>query len=318
MNSTGRSRIPSPAIGSPDASGGATVATHLASLDAERRLAVAVAQQGADIARRFQRGGAQILRLRNKPLGGGPVTAADEAVDTFVVGAIARAFPDDFIVAEESFSDGTWQDGGRCWFVDPIDGTREFARGTPGWTVQLGLCIDGKPVLGVVAEPAHDRLSWAALEDPQASTPRWLGETITPSGSMPLRVAARPLDRMRLIGGKMSPFSRQRSIRKALGIAAQRAEAVGSVGVRMASVARGHADCYVQAPGKTKMWDTCPPHALVLAAGGRVTDLRGAPLGFTSLPVTHPGGVVACAAEQHDAVLERLEDLAEAWLGPRP
>ncbi len=304
---------------SPPGTGSATVSSDLASLDAERRLAVAVAQQGADIARRFQRGGARILRLRNKPLGGGPVTAADEAVDAHIVTAIATAFPDDPIVAEESYDDDAWRHADRCWFVDPIDGTREFARGTPGWTVQLGLCIAGTPVLGVVAEPARDRLSWAALEDTATAgegTSRWMGETHTSSGVLPLRVARRDWDHMRLIGGKMSPLSRQRSIRNALGVSSDRAEAVGSVGVRMAAVARGHADCYVQAPGKTKMWDTCAPLALVLAAGGRVTDLRGDALDFSAPPVTHPAGVVACAVERHDAVLERLQTLADAWLGP--
>lgn len=282
----------------------------LASLDDERRLAVSLARAGGEIARTYQRGGARILRLRNKPLGGGPVTAADEAVDAHLVDALREAFPNDPIVAEESWSETPWQQGGRCWFVDPIDGTREFARGTPGWTVQLGLCIDGVPVLGVVAEPAHDRVSWAYRDGE-----RWVGQTETASGTLPLAVANRPWGEMHIIGGQLSPLSRQRKIHNALGIRGDRVHSVGSVGVRMASVARGRADCYVQAPGKTKMWDTCPPLPLVLAAGGRVTDLRGNPLGFTEPPVTHPGGVIACAAGQHQAILERLESLTASWLG---
>lgn len=283
-------------------------------LDEERRLATSLARTGADIARRFQRGGARVLRLRNKPLGGGPVTAADEAVDAHIVGSLRKAFPDDPIVAEESWSQTPWERGGRCWFVDPIDGTREFARGTPGWTVQLGLCIDGAPVLGVVAEPAHDRLSWACLED-VSDEASWIGETRTPAGAVPLAVAARPWDQMRIIGGKLFPLSRQRQVHEVLGISRDRVRSVGSVGVRMASVARGAADCHVQAPGKTKMWDTCPPLALVLAAGGHVSDLRGNPLDFSAPPVTHPAGVVACAAQRRDAVLDALAPLADRWLG---
>lgn len=290
---------------------------NLASFDEERRLAVSLARSGAEIARTFQRGGARILRLRNKPLGGGPVTAADETVDAHIVGALREAFPDDPIVAEESWEETAWQRGGRCWFVDPIDGTREFARGTPGWTVQLGLCIDGAPVLGVVAEPAHSRLSWAVLDGAGTPAARWIGETETSAGPVPLSVVTRPWDEIQIIGGSVGPVSRQRDIHNALGITQDRVRCVGSVGVRMASVARGQSDCYVQAPGKTKMWDTCPPLALVLAAGGRVSDLRGDPLDFTAPPVTHPGGVVACAAEHHEPILERLATLAEAWLGPR-
>ncbi len=256
------------------------------------------------------------MRLRNKPLGGGPVTAADEAVDQHIVSGIRDAFPDDPIVAEESWSETPWTQGGRVWFVDPIDGTREFARGTPGWTVQLGLCIDGVPVLGVVAEPAHGRLSWACLEDTRGSA--WIGETETPAGVVPLAVSTRPWDEMHIIGGKLSPFSRQRQVHKRLGIRRNRVHAVGSVGVRMVSVARGKADCYVQAPGKTKMWDTCPPIALVLAAGGVVSDLRGRPLDFSQPPVTHPAGVMACPKGRHEAILDALAPLTDSWLGAVP
>ena len=279
---------------------------------------MSLARAGADIAQRFRRGGTRILRLRNKPLGGGPVTAADEAVDEHIVSGLRNAFPDDPIVAEESWSETPWTQGGRVWFVDPIDGTREFARGTPGWTVQLGLCIDGVPVLGVVAEPAHGRLSWACLEDTESTTTTWIGESETPAGTVPLAVSTRPWDDMHIIGGKLSPFSRQRQVHKRLGISRNRVHAVGSVGVRMLSVARGKADCYVQAPGKTKMWDTCPPIALVFAAGGVVSDLRGHPLDFSGPPVTHPAGVMACARDRHEAILEALEPLVDNWLGAVP
>lgn len=284
-------------------------------LERERTVALGLARAGAELALGYLRGGPKILRMRNKPLGGGPVTAADEAVDAHIVGGLREAFPHDAIVAEESHPDDAWERRERCWLVDPIDGTREFAHGTPGWTVQLGLCIAGRPVLGVVVEPARGRTSWAVLEGHDSSIPRWTGETrIHDEPPTPLSVAERPWQRMRLIGGKIYPFSRQNAIRRVLGISHDRASAVGSVGVRMTSVARGLADAYVQAPGKTKMWDTGPPHALVLAAGGKVTDLRGRPLNFDEPPITHPHGVIACAASQHETILEHLSDLAARWL----
>ncbi len=288
------------------------------SLDAERTLAVDLVRSCAQLALEYQRGGTKILRVRNKPLGGGPVTAADEALDARIVTALRRSFPDDAIVAEESHEDGVWHQRERCWFVDPIDGTREFAHGTAGWTVQLGLCIRGEPVLGVVAEPGHRRISWAAVREHGTPSARWEGATtVGDDAPIPLATASRPFSELRLIGGKVYPFSRQNAIRKMLGISSDRASAVGSVGVRMAAVARGHADAYVQAPGKTKMWDTCPPLALVLAAGGRVTDLRGEALRFDAPPVTHPAGVIACAPHHHDIIRERLADLIDTWVPAR-
>jgi 3'(2'), 5'-bisphosphate nucleotidase len=82
----------------------------------------------------------------------------------------------------------------------------------------------------------------------------------------------------------------------------------------MTTVARGDADVYVQAPGHTKMWDTCAPAALLLAAGGVVTDLRGHPLDFRAPSVTHPRGVVATPHDLHAPILARLAPLADKWL----
>ena len=112
----------------------------------------------------------------------------------------------------------------------------------------------------------------------------------------------------------MLPFSRQHAIRRALEVSSTRTASVGSVGVRMTRVARGEADVYVQAPGRTKLWDTCAPAVLVLAAGGRVTDLRGVPLRYRRARVTHHRGVVTATAALHPEVLRRIAPLADAWL----
>lgn len=261
---------------------------------------------------RWQAAGPKILAVRHKPLGGGPITAADRELNDTIVDALSGAWPDDGVLAEESRADPRWRSTERCWFVDPIDGTREFARGTAGWTVQIGLCEHGRPVLGVVAEPGAGRTSYAVWDDGA-----WHGEVLRADGSRePLRGSVRDFANMRLIGGKLFPFSRQHAIRRALGVDRSRALSVGSVGVRMTSVARGEADAYVQAPGRTKLWDTCAPSCLVLAAGGRVTDLRGDPLSYRSDSITHTRGVIATGGRHHDAIVERLRPLTDAWLRP--
>lgn len=264
----------------------------------------------SDVAMRYWRGGTKVLGLREKPLGGGPITNADTELNEKIVDALHSRFPDDGILAEESADDGHWRQRARCWYVDPIDGTREFARGKTAWTVQIGLCVDGEPVLGVVSEPAAGHLSWAIRSEAETLArhrgPDDVEEDLTPRDT--------DIDRVQLIGGRMYPLSRQHSIRRALGVSSDRARGVGSVGVRVASVARGDAHVYVQAPGHTKMWDTCAPAVLVLAAGGRVTDLHGLPLNFKATAVTHPSGVVATQGRLHDEVLRRMGPLVARWL----
>lgn len=279
-------------------------------LRAELDFVKELATRCGDVALRYQAGGPRVLAVRHKPMGGGPITQADREINDHIVAALRSRYPRDGVLAEESPPDENWRNAERCWYVDPIDGTREFARGTDGWTVQIGLAIEGRPVLGVVAEPAAGRMSWAVLDtdEPEHGQLDPCGET------RPLQVSGHTLDELQLIGGKLFPFSRQHAIRRALDVPAERATSVGSVGVRIASIARGDADAYVQAPGKTKMWDTCAPAVLLQAAGGTITDLRGAPLDYRTEGITHRHGVLATHGPHHREILERLSPLIEAWV----
>src|SRR4051794_395691 len=87
-----------------------------------------------------------------------PVTRADREANTLICAALAEAFPDDAVVAEESAPDSPEATRAlvakpRVWFVDPIDGTREFADRNGEFAVMIGLAIDGRAALGVVLMP---------------------------------------------------------------------------------------------------------------------------------------------------------------------
>ncbi|MEM9463097.1 MAG: inositol monophosphatase family protein [Myxococcota bacterium] len=281
----------------------------MTALHAELAFTLELVRECGEVAMRYWRGGARVLALREKPLGGGPITRADTEINDRIVHALTRRFPADGVVAEESLDHGNGPTRDRCWFVDPIDGTREFARGRTGWTIQVGLCMHGRPALGVVFEPAAGHLSWA-IHTEQTTVAR---HRLPDDQEVDLRPVCAPIDSLVLIGGRIYPLSRQHDIRRALGVSSDRARSVGSVGVRLTSVARGDAHVYVQAPGHTKVWDTCAPAALVLAGGGRVTDLRGKPLDYRASAVTHPRGVIAAHAQIHPRVVERMAPLVERW-----
>jgi histidinol phosphatase-like enzyme (inositol monophosphatase family) len=89
-----------------------------------------------------------------------PVTEADRAVEAFVVSALQEAFPDDGLLGEE----GARAEGrsGRRWIIDPIDGTRDFLRGLPGWSSMLALEAEDEVVVGVCNLAALGELYWAA------------------------------------------------------------------------------------------------------------------------------------------------------------
>ncbi len=87
------------------------------------------------------------------------VTQLDRTCEEHISGEILAAYPDSSIVGEEGGStEGT---GSLTWFIDPIDGTSNFARGVAMWAVSIGIARDGEVVAGVVFDPVADHLFWA-------------------------------------------------------------------------------------------------------------------------------------------------------------
>jgi histidinol-phosphatase len=98
------------------------------------------------------------LRVSTKP-DRSPVTEADMAVEEAVWAEVARRRPADSRYGEESSSVGDVH--GRCWVLDPIDGTANYLRGVPIWATLIGLVVGGVPMVGVVSAPALGRRWWA-------------------------------------------------------------------------------------------------------------------------------------------------------------
>src|SRR6202161_2754491 len=110
---------------------------------------------GAQIAREA---GILALKIREGTLGieikadESPVTVADKACEKLIVEGLSAAFPEDGLLGEE----GAMRESknGRRWIIDPIDGTRDFIRGTKAWAVLIGLEEHGKIVAGIQYFPA--------------------------------------------------------------------------------------------------------------------------------------------------------------------
>ena len=201
-----------------------------------------------------------------------PVTVADREAEALIVEALRAIDPAVPIVAEEAVAAGTApREGGETfWLVDPLDGTREFIGGTDEFTVNVGLVRDGIPVLGVVHAPAP-------------------GETyggLVPGGAWRTRPdAARQAIATRSVPteGPVVLSSRRHGDRGRLDEMLARMEVaahrtVGS-SLKFCLLAAGEGDIYPRY-GETNEWDTAAGHAVLLAAGGSVRTLDGAPLGY--------------------------------------
>ncbi|MEZ4451058.1 MAG: 3'(2'),5'-bisphosphate nucleotidase CysQ [Nannocystaceae bacterium] len=277
----------------------------------ELDFALELAERCGAIALELQRQGPDALCTREKTGDDGPVTRADTEINSVIVGALRATFPGDAIVAEESAesSHAVRQAAPRCWFIDPIDGTTEYARGEDSWAIHIGLCVDGEPTLGVVHEGARGRTSWGIGRGEGAGAwgRRAGGEPF------PLRPGGGALDRLRMVSSKSHASPRITAVMEALAIPPERNLRIGSLGVKLMTIAWGEADVYVHPRSGTKLWDTCAPEAVLRAAGGVTTDLRGAPLRYRDPTVHNLAGIVSTRGDVNLDILARLLPLTSTW-----
>lgn len=214
-----------------------------------------------------------VMRIEGK-IDGSPVTEADLAADRIIAEGLARVAPGIPSLSEERVTQVAVPHLESFFLIDPLDGTKEFVAGRDEFTVNLALVTRGTPLLGIVSAPALG-LVWRGIIG-QGAERLTLGrgnpliEPVRtrryPPHGEPWTVAV-----SRLHGdARTEAFiaARPGAIRRELGSA-----------VKFGRVAEGAVDIYPRL-SPTAEWDVAAGHALVTAAGGRITDSRGEPLVF--------------------------------------
>lgn len=238
------------------------------------------------------------IGVEEKPGNEGPVTRADREANELIVATLAREFPGDGLLSEEIPDDGAWRRAERVWMIDPLDGTADFIRGWPGFAVMIGLVLGDRPRLGVIYQPVTGRLLRAAPGVPP--------ERLERDGTrLAMRVSAiEDLASLRMVSSASHRTESVDRVRQDLGIRDE--TSVGSVGLKLGLIAAGERDLYVNPASKSSLWDCAAPQAILDAAGGRLTDLAGAPLRYRDADLKNRRGLVASNGVAHEAVLARL------------
>lgn len=235
----------------------------------------------------------------NKAGGAGPVTEADKRANELIVRGLAQAFPQDDIVAEESTHLAPKTK--RVWFVDPLDGTREFVDRNGMFAVHIGLAIDGAPVAGVVLAPMQGALWSGAVGSP----------CVLELGDQRRELKMQPVSQtkdLRLLVSRSHKSKKTAAIRDALGITQVKEQ--GSVGLKCALLAMGEADLYLHPSDRSSRWDSCAPQAVIEAAGGMLVDFAGNQYGYEGREIVNSRGLVACAKETWPMISETVVRIA--------
>jgi myo-inositol-1(or 4)-monophosphatase len=223
------------------------------------------------------------------------VTEYDVRAERVIVAGLSEHFPEASIVAEEG--QGVTRDSRDVFYVDPLDGTVNFAHGLPLFAVSIGLLRDGIPVAGVVHAPV---LGWTFAGVGDAATLDGKPIAVSDVGSVGAALVATGFAASRKdLYSNIDEFARLTAV-------SHGTRRLGSAALDLCGVACGWLDGFWE--HDLSSWDIAGGAAIVLAAGGRVTSVLGGPLDVTT------GGVLATNGRIHD---ELKDELARAVREPR-
>ncbi len=231
-----------------------------------------------------------------------PVTRADHEADAVLKRELLALEPAAWL-SEETADNRDRLRASRLWVVDPLDGTKEFMKGLPEYSVAIALVENGEPVLGVVHNPATGETFSAAL-----------GAGAFRNGE-PIRVQEGDsllASRSETARGEFEPFEEAWHVRP-----------VGSIEYKLALIAAGEA-AVTFSRGPKHEWDVCAGAIIVREAGGLASELFGEPLRFNQ-PFPKVKGILAGAPRAYETARtqiaaigasDRMDELANNGCSP--
>ena len=254
-------------------------------LDLRLLTARAVAAEAGKLAYDYfkRRGQLEIERKGMQDL----VSVADRAVEDLIRERLGSAFPEDDLLGEEG-GGAERRPGAGLWVIDPIDGTANFLRGMPYWSVALAYVVEDRVRIGVTYDPVHDELFWA-----RRGGGAYRNHT-------PIRVSGRT-DPQQTVVGSMFTFKMNKdaymSLIQGFLLAGSDHRRMGSTALMMCHVADGRLDgC---ATGYCNSWDVIGGLLLVEEAGGVASDF------IADNGLLEAGSALGCTPGLH-AMLEGL------------
>ena len=221
-------------------------------------------------------------------LPGDPVSDADLEVDRFLKAQLGTLLPAAGWLSEETVDAPERLAAELIWLVDPIDGTRDFIRGRPGWSISVALVSGGRPLLGMLDAPARDEF-WSAEAGRGAQR-----------NGLPLAASRR----MVLPGARVPAHALPKA-----DLDLTLVEQPNSIALRIAMVAADEADLVATLRWGYE-WDVGAATLIAREAGAAVSDALGQPLSFNK-PDPRAFGVLVCSPAIHPAAVARLAGRAQ-------
>ncbi len=249
------------------------------------RLESIVREAGRIAHSRWPGAGHNVASWEKEP--GSPVSEADLEVDVFLKRELGALLPSAGWLSEETADDMSRLDRDLLWLVDPVDGTRDFIRGRPGWAISVALVSAGRPLIGMLSAPARDEEFVAVA-----------GQGATLNGAK-IQSSTRPE-----FAGARIPLDQLPSADSDLTLV----EKPNSIALRIAMVAADQADLVATLRWGFE-WDVGAATLIAREAGAQISDAFGRPLDYNKRD-PRDFGVVASSPAIHQSAIERIADRA--------
>lgn len=249
-----------------------------------------LAREGGALAlERFR--GAHAISTKSR---GNVVTETDVEVELRLKSILAAEFPEHKILSEETAA-STDASSGWTWVIDPIDGTKNYSQGVPFWCVNVALCHDADPVIGITFDAVHDEAFWAV-----AGEGAWLREQRLQASSVAdVDSAVVGID----LGYDDIAGARQIELMGRIFPNVQTIRILGSAALAFAYASCGRLDLFTHM--NVSPWDIAAGILLVREAGGAASDRNGGPIAITSR------GFAAGGRSVHDDFMRRYASQGE-------
>jgi len=229
------------------------------------------------------------------------VTEADRTSEKLILERIRRLWPSHEVIGEEGAHVETG--GDYRWYVDPLDGTTNFAHGFPVFCVSLGLAFRGQRTAAVVYDPTRDEMFAAER-----------GKGAVLNGAK-IEVSKTPVLKQSLVATGFPSHKRHKNpniyFYHQLTLRSHGVRRAGSAALDLTSVAAGRLDGFWEF--NLNAWDTAAGILIVQEAGGKVSGFRGEDLGVTDRDVVASNGLI------HAELLHEFEEIfAGRGLEPLP
>ncbi len=231
------------------------------------------------------------------------VTEFDHRAEQLIITRLRDAYPDHRIHAEESGKSD--HDHPFTWYIDPLDGTNNFAHGLPHFCTCIALYELNQPVVGVIYDPMRDELFHTPTPG-KSDGGAWLTQGNNPPQRLTVSTAPELMQSMVATGFAYDKHIAEHNNTEEFCAMVRRVRGIrryGSAGLDLAYIAAGRFDAFWEY--KLNPWDVAAAVPMITEAGGKVSNIDGSPFDITQNPVN----IICTNDHLHDEVCEVIGEI---------